>query len=135
MSEVADQIREIIRRDGRYAPRAFEFLSAGLTNVTRSIHGEPPYDEPPHVTGQQLTRELCEMAVARWGRLAPAVLSRWNIRRPRDFGEMVFLLVNEGMMSKRESDRIEDFDGDVWLEEALCAASIQIDLPEGRAAP
>ncbi|MCA9242445.1 MAG: hypothetical protein KDA32_00710 [Phycisphaerales bacterium] len=135
MSDAAAQIREIITRDGRYAPRAYEFLSATLGQVTRAVHGEPPYDDPPHVSGQQLSEGLRKTASDRWGPLAPAVLAHWNVRRMRDFGEMVFLLVNEGVMTKRDTDRIEDFDDGQPLATSLRGEPLDIDIAKGRSSP
>ena len=41
--------------------------------------------------------------------LARAVLARWNIRNTIDFGQMVYLLVDNGFMRKTDEDSIEDF--------------------------
>ena len=59
------------------------------------------------------------MALIRWGLLARSVLERWNIKRTRDFGEIVFLLVNNGWMQKEPQDRIEDFDNVYDFSEAF----------------
>ena len=41
--------------------------------------------------------------------LARTVLARWNIRATADFGEMVYLLIANGAMSKTDEDSLEDF--------------------------
>ncbi len=111
MSEKPDtNFEEIVRRDGRYPPEAFVFLRDGLNRAAGQIHGEQAKDEGPHhVTGRQLCRALRDEAVERWGLLAGTVLGRWNIRATIDFGNMVYLLIENDLMRKTEEDSLEDF--------------------------
>lgn len=51
--------------------------------------------------------------------LAPVVLSSWGVRNTRDFGEMVFLLIEHGAMSSDTDDTIEDFDNVYDFREAF----------------
>ena len=41
--------------------------------------------------------------------LAGAVLRKWNVRSTLDFGNMVYLLVENGLMHKTAEDSLEDF--------------------------
>ncbi len=63
-----------------------------------------------HVDGEQLCYGLRDLATERWGLLAPSVLSHWGIRSTRDFGRMVFALVEQGLLAKQPEDDIRDFD-------------------------
>ena len=63
-----------------------------------------------HVSGTDLCFGLRDYALTRWGLLAPAVLNSWGIRETKDFGRMVFALVDNGVLQKQPEDRIEDFD-------------------------
>ena len=101
---------EVIREDGRYPIDAFGFLHDGLTRAVQETHGDQagPTGQR-HVSGQQLCCALRDLAVERWGLLAKTVLARWNIRRTLDFGNMVYLLVNNDFMRKTEEDSIDDF--------------------------
>ena len=103
-------IEEIIRQDGRYPPEAYAFMDEALGKAVREVHGKgAPRNERHHVTGQQLCESLRKAAQERWGALAKTVLARWNIRETIDFGNMVYLLIQHGVMKKTESDSIEDF--------------------------
>ena len=62
-----------------------------------------------HISGQQLCLGLRDFAIQQYGYLAPLVLGHWNVHRTDDFGRIVFLLVDLGMMSKRPTDHIDDF--------------------------
>ncbi|MBU0638216.1 MAG: hypothetical protein KKB50_05065 [Planctomycetes bacterium] len=142
--ETARRFEEMIRRDGRYPPEAYEFLHRGLEHATRMVYGEKSpgepgrasqqfgegyqqADEPRHVTGQQLCEGLRQLAIKEWGPLAQAVLARWRIRGTRDFGEMVFLLVRLHFLGKQDSDHIENFDDVYDFNEAFGSYEITLD--------
>lgn len=127
--EVHALLEAAIRQDGRYPPEAFEFLQRGLEFAAQRIHGDPNENTPRHVSGQELAWGLRDLALQSWGRLARDVLSRWNIRCTRDFGEMVFFLIELGLMSKRDSDRIEDFDDVFDFAAAFADYSIPLTPP------
>ena len=103
-------MEEVILEDGRYPLEAFGFLHDGLTMAVRDIHGdEPPTEGHRHVTGKQLCEGLRDLAIERWGMLARTVLNKWNIHETIDFGNMVYLLVENSFMRKTEEDSLEDF--------------------------
>ncbi len=66
-----------------------------------------------HISGQHLCWGLRNYALKRFGALASTVLQHWQIRRTRDFGEIVFALVEIGLLITQPSDREDDF-GDVY---------------------
>ena len=67
-------------------------------------------NEPHHISGEQLCQGIRELAIRRWGLMARSVLNHWNIKATRDFGEIVFLLVENNWMQKEPDDTISDFD-------------------------
>jgi uncharacterized repeat protein (TIGR04138 family) len=123
-----DRMEDVVRRDGRYACEAYQFLQNGLEFTARRFHGERTADGGPyHVTGQQLCEGLRDLAIRYWGPLALDILRQWNVNGTRDFGEMVFLLVEHELMGKRDSDEIEDFDDVYDFAEAFAQYSIDLD--------
>ncbi len=72
-----------------------------------------------HVSGQHLCWGLRNFALQKFGALASAVLNHWNIRRTRDFGEIVFALVDNEFLQKQPDDSIDDFDEIYQFAEAL----------------
>jgi len=102
----------IIRQDGRYPIEAFGFLQEGMARAVTSTYGEKlaarPHGER-HVTGRQLCLSLRDLAVERWGFLARHVLAHWRIRATVDFGHMVYLMIEHGMMHKTDEDSLDDF--------------------------
>ncbi len=105
-------MEEVIRSDGRYPPEAFAFLHDGLSHAVKDIHGQegaPVEDAQRHVSGRQLCLALKDLAIERWGLLAKTVLGKWNIHASIDFGNMVYLLIENNFMRKTDDDSIEDF--------------------------
>jgi len=62
-----------------------------------------------HVDGAQLCRTLKNIAMERWGMLAPVVLAEWNITSTLDFGRLVIYMVERGMLGSKPEDSLENF--------------------------
>ena len=96
---------KIAKLDGRYCPQAFHFVYEGLGYTVKELK-----DSPGHVSGQILAEGLRRLALERWGKLALLVLESWKVTCTRDFGEIVYALIEYEWMSAMPSDTIEDFD-------------------------
>ena len=104
-------IEEIAQEDGRYDVKALKFVFEGLAStVEKCRQQQEPEETPRHISGQELAWGLAAVAQKRWGRLALMVLSSWNLNTTRDFGEIVYLMIDSGWMTSQETDTIEDFD-------------------------
>ena len=105
-------IEQIIHEDGRYPLQAVQLVREGLNCTVETLHpdADPATPQRRHVTGPELCLGLRALARDRWGLMARMVLQHWNITGTRDFGEIVFLLVDHGWMRREPHDRIEDFD-------------------------
>ncbi len=122
MTKPKYSIEHIVETDGRYPLSAVQFLREGLGYTVNQCYTEKQQEEAGgrcHVTGRQLCEGLRDMAHKKWGLLSYSVLKSWNVTRTRDFGEMVFLLVENGWMHKEPQDNIEDFDEVYDFQEAL----------------
>ena len=102
------EIDRIIKEDGRYHPDAFRFLHEALGRAVSEVHGE---NATPggHVTGQQLCMSIRDIAIERWGMMAAAVFRRWGICESIDIGNMVYLMIENGILRKNDDDTVEDF--------------------------
>jgi uncharacterized repeat protein (TIGR04138 family) len=93
-----------------YPIAAYEFVHQGLAYTVNRVYGAPKNSRVSrHVTGQQLCHGLRELATKQWGFLARTVLHRWNINTTFDFGQIVFSLTRQKVMSTTPQDSIEDF--------------------------
>ena len=98
---VLDRLR---RRFPTYHDTAYIFILSGLRFAIERI------GEPRHVGGRELAEACRDLALERWGPLARSVLEYWGIHETRDLGEIVFALVDCGVLVKREDDCISEFD-------------------------
>ena len=103
-----EAVARICARDGRYAPEAFAFLNDGLVKTLKRVQEKEKKSR--QISGAELADGLRAYALEQYGPLALTVLGRWGVRTTRDFGEIVFLLLEAGLLGKTEEDKIEDFD-------------------------
>ncbi len=80
-----------------------------------------------HVSGEDLCWGLRDLAEKQWGLMASTVLRRWGIRCTKDFGRMIFALVENGLLQKQPDDHVDDFD-DVYDFEQVFEGSYEISL-------
>jgi len=112
-------VEQIIREDNRYPLEAVQFVREGLNHTIELFYPEKAPGQRQHVGGSELCKGIRDLAINRWGLMARPVLKSWNITRTRDFGEIVFLLVNSGWMQKEDQDTINDFDNIFDFEEVF----------------
>jgi uncharacterized repeat protein (TIGR04138 family) len=112
-SEHIDPMNEILARDPRYQPEAYEFVRDGLGVTVRKLKA------PRHISGQELLAGLRTYALKEFGPMAKTVLNGWGICRTEDFGAIVFNLVDAGLLGKTEEDRLDDFSDGYDFDEAF----------------
>jgi uncharacterized repeat protein (TIGR04138 family) len=123
--QVAEVIqREVLPRDSRYALEAYEFVLDAWQHTQRLLGHTPPRErteEAPnrHLTGRQLLEGIRDLALREYGFLARTVCARWGVNRTDDFGEIVYNLIEVGLMSKTDEDSRADFHAVYDLDEAL----------------
>ncbi|MGM0669958.1 MAG: Minf_1886 family protein, partial [Gemmatimonadota bacterium] len=76
-------------------------------------------EEPRHISGQELAEGVRELALKRFGPMARTVLEHWGIHSTQDLGDIVFAMVDCGVLIRREEDRKEDFRNLYDFEEAF----------------
>jgi len=114
--EVLDRI---VEQDRRYHRDAYEFLRDALEHVQKPI-AKSRKVAICHVTGQELLAGLREYALTQYGPMAKTVLNEWGIHRCEDFGELVFNMVDNGLLSKTDKDSRDDFKGGYDFDEGFC---------------
>jgi uncharacterized repeat protein (TIGR04138 family) len=106
----AKALQTVVEEVDCYPIDAFQFVQQGLGYAVEKFHGgitDPSANR--HISGQQLCEGLREYALLKWGLLARTVLRHWNINSTMDFGQIVFAMVNSGLLQKTDGDTIEDF--------------------------
>ena len=98
-----DLLAEILARDPRYTLEAYAFVREGLDFTVRRL------DNSRHVSGQELLEGIREFALEEFGPMTRTVLSGWGITRTEDIGEIVFNMVETGLLGKTDEDSRADF--------------------------
>jgi uncharacterized repeat protein (TIGR04138 family) len=122
-------VEDIMEQDKRYERKAYEFVREGLDYTLRSLKRDSSNPSASHVSGQELLEGLRDYSLKEFGPMAMTVLSEWGICKCEDFGNIVFHLVNQGVLGKNDRDSIEDFKGtwsfeDVFVKPFLPKESI-----------
>jgi uncharacterized repeat protein (TIGR04138 family) len=112
MNDTKEKLRQIALRDGRYSPEAFYFLFEALEIAVRLAGKENLQGPARHVTGQEVVQGMRAHALQQFGPLAASVWRRWGVRETIDWGRIVFLLVDQGLLKRQDDDTIEDFRDD-----------------------
>ncbi len=108
--QVMDRLRE---RNPRYRETAYVFLISALHFVLQRL------DETRHISGPELAEGVRDLAIDRFGPMARTVLEHWGIRSTEDVGQIVFALVECGILIKQDEDCLDDFLGVFDFEEVF----------------
>ena len=106
-------VERIRAADGRYRPEAYAFVMEALDATVRSA------GERRHVSAAELLAGACEHARRVYGLMALTVLRSWGIRTGSDVGEIVFQLIDAGVLSRRDEDTRADFDQEIDFQTIL----------------
>ena len=110
-----ETLGQLQRRNPRYAVEAYLFVLGGLHRRLAEL------EIPRHISGAELTEAVRDLALDRFGPVARVVLEHWGLHCTEDIGEIVFLLVDHGVLAKQDTDRREDF-ADVFSFEQVFEA-------------
>ncbi len=107
---IMDQLRLI---EPRFQERAYLFVLAALEHCQQRL------TERRHISGRELAEACRDLALERYGVLARQVLEHWGLTRTRDFGDIVFALVDLGLLVKQPHDSRDDFEAVFDFETAF----------------
>lgn len=94
----------MLKADDRYAWEAYEFTRRAVTYASDVV-----FATGTHVSGRELLEAIRRLGPERFGLLTREVFGSWGVRTTDDFGDIVFNLVDAGLLSKTEEDSREDF--------------------------
>ncbi|MGH7680610.1 MAG: Minf_1886 family protein [Candidatus Eiseniibacteriota bacterium] len=96
-------ILDVAQKHGRYKPNAYRFTLDAVQHTVGHLK------EVRHVSGGELLGGIRELALSRFGPMAKTVFEQWGVGRTEDFGEIVFHLVDQGLLGKTDTDKLSDF--------------------------
>ena len=111
MQEIAfeEAIELVVSRDTRFARDAYLFVREAL-DFTQKLAARQSRGRLRHVTGQELLNGIRDFALREFGPMAPTVFEHWGVQSCRDFGDIVFNMVDIGLLAKTEKDSRTDFE-------------------------
>ena len=111
--DLEEAIKRIRARDDSFDGNLYGFVMLALEYTCSRL------GEYRHVSAQELVEGMCIYAKEVYGLMAFTFLNRWGIHSTRDIGTAVFHLIDEGVLFKREGERVEDFDDVLNLQQTL----------------
>ena len=132
MEEEIYALHRLLDRDRRYPLEAYIFVREGLAYASNVLNlgNETTVEEPEpelqleldatqeelmplkerHLTGQELCDAIRVYAINEFGYMARLVLEKWGITQTQDFGNVVYNMIEVGLMKKSANDCREHFD-------------------------
>ena len=97
-----DRIRA---REPRFHEGAYLFVLSALE------YSQARLAERRHICGRELAHACRDLALERYGVMARLVLEHWGVRSTADIGDIVFTLVDLGLLISQPTDSREEFVG------------------------
>jgi len=113
-----EALDKILAQDPRFQRDAYHFLRESL-DFTQKLVSKENRGQVRHVSGQELLEGIRQFALQQFGPMAITVLEEWGIRNCKDFGEIVFNMVESGLLAKTEKDTRDDFQTGYNFNEAF----------------
>ena len=132
MSEESYSLQQLIDKDSRYPVEAYFFIREALAFASDSMElGMHDLDKEiaesdleksrreRHLSGQELCEAIRLYAINQFGYMAKVVLKSWGIQATSDFGEIVYNMIDVGIMKKSSRDQRSHFDDVYQFNEAF----------------
>ena len=115
-----EAVEQILAQDNRFHRDAYGFTREAL-DFTRKLIGKDNLGKLRHnVTGKELLEGIRQFALNQFGPMAVTVFEEWGIRQCGDFGDIVFNMIEIGVLTKTEKDSRNDFQNGYDFTDAFC---------------
>jgi uncharacterized repeat protein (TIGR04138 family) len=106
-------VEGICDKEARFKPDAYEFIMQALGFAQKQAK------KTGHLTGQEVALGVRDLAIQQYGPMAKTVLNHWGIRATADIGALVFIMIEHKLLSRQETDSIDDFNNVYDLDAAF----------------
>jgi uncharacterized repeat protein (TIGR04138 family) len=113
------KIRALVREDRRFSADAYHFVFESLDYAMLKLGKHRRRGIDRHLSVRELLDGVRAYAIAQYGPLARLVLESMGVHSTADVGEVVFRLVEKGLLNKQESDSREEFERGFSFREAF----------------
>jgi uncharacterized repeat protein (TIGR04138 family) len=104
-----EAVEQILAKDARFSRDAYAFVREALDFTQKLIGRENRGGVIRHITGQELLDGIRQFALQQFGPMAATVFEEWGVKNCRDFGDIVFNMVENGLLAKTDKDSRDDF--------------------------
>ncbi len=108
-----DLLARLREKNPRYTDAAYVFLLSSLQHTIEHL------DEPRHISGRELAEGCRDLAIEQYGPMARTVLEHWGVHSTEDMGDVVYALIDCGVLIRQECDSRQDFENVFDFEEAF----------------
>ena len=113
-----EAVEQILAKDSRFSREAYAFVREAL-DYTQKLIGKENRGSIRHVSGQELLDGIRQFALQQFGPMVVTVFEEWGVKNSRDFGEIVFNMVEINLLAKTEKDTRDDFQNGYDFTEAF----------------
>src|SRR5260221_8020170 len=103
-----EKVEMMLAKDARYSCDAYAFVRESLDYTQKNISKENK-GNIRHITGQELLDGIRQFALQQFGPMAVTVFEEWGVKNCRDFGDIVFNMVEISLLAKTDKDSRDDF--------------------------
>lgn len=96
-------LEKICQKHKKYKIDAYTFVLTALNYTMEKLKRKG------HLAGKELLEGIKDFAIQEYGRMSKTVFEHWGVKNTEDFGQIVFNMVEEGILGKTEADSINDF--------------------------
>ncbi len=111
-------LENILARDARFHRDAYLFVREALDFTQKQVLKENR-GQVRHVTGQELLNGIKQLALQQFGPMTTTLFEEWGVKNCRDFGDIVFNMVEIGLLAKTDKDSRDDFQNGYDFTEAF----------------
>jgi uncharacterized repeat protein (TIGR04138 family) len=106
MNALANKLEEklvsVAKTEGVYHPDAYCFVFFLICELDVGKFESP-------LSAMEIMRGLKVMGWLEYGLLAPEVFKKWGVKEGKDFGFIIYHLVEAGLLKKSQNESIQDF--------------------------
>jgi uncharacterized repeat protein (TIGR04138 family) len=101
-------VEQLVAKDARFHRDAYAFMREAL-GFTQKLMAKENAGKVRHVTGRELLDGIRQYALSQYGPMTMTVLEEWGVTECRHFGDLVFNMIEGGLLQKTDADSPNDF--------------------------
>jgi uncharacterized repeat protein (TIGR04138 family) len=103
-----EAVEQILATDARFQRDAYTFVREAL-DFTQKLISKENKGNVRHVTPPELLDGIRQYCLIQFGPMTTTVLEEWGIFTSKDFGDIVFNMIECGLLAKTEKDSRDGF--------------------------